>query len=210
MVAGVTEAAPVTLTTKADATNLAGLRRQFQAGGAEGVPSYTDFLLKLTAGILRQHPLLQAQWRDGGLFVPEEIHIAIAVDTDAGLLVPVIRNADRRTVRQITAESQALIAQARGGTLTADQMRSATFTITNLGAFGVEAFTPILNLPQSAVLGIGRIAPEPAVAGDKIVVCERVTLSLTFDHRVVDGAPAARFLDALRKCIEQPAPWLIE
>jgi pyruvate dehydrogenase E2 component (dihydrolipoamide acetyltransferase) len=212
MVAGVTQAAPVTLTTRADATNLVGLRRQFQAAVTSGaeVPGYSDFLLKLTAAALRQHPMLQAQWRDDGLFVPNVIHIAVAVDTDAGLLVPVVRDADRRSVRLLAAETRALVARARAGILSADEMRGATFTISNLGVFGIEAFTPILALPQSAVLGVGRIAPEPVVVGDRIVPCERVTLSLTFDHRVVDGAPAARFLDTLRRCVEQPAPWLID
>jgi pyruvate dehydrogenase E2 component (dihydrolipoamide acetyltransferase) len=131
------------------------------------------------------------------------------VDTDAGLLVPVVRAADRLTLREITAQSRDLVAQARAGRLTAAQMQNATFTITNLGSLGIDAFTPIIHLPQCAVLGVGRIVREPVVIEDRVVPRERVTLSLTFDHRVVDGAPAARFLDSLRTCIEQPAPWLI-
>lgn len=208
MVAGVTEAAPVTLTSKLDATNLAALRQQFKTAG-DLVPSYTDFLVKLTAIALRQHPLLQAQWRDDGLLVPERIDIALAVDTDAGLLVPVVRSADRMTLRQIAARSRELIEQARAGSLSAEQMREATFTITNLGGFGIDAFTPIIHLPQCAVLGVGRIVREPAVRGDRIVPREMLTLCLTFDHRVVDGAPAARFLQTLRGCFENPAPWLM-
>src|SRR5262249_5425597 len=104
---------------------------------------------------------------------------------------------------------QELLAQARAGRLTAEQMRDATFTVTNLGGLGVEAFTPILHLPQAAVLGVGRIVREPAVHDDRIVPRDVLTLSLTFDHRVVDGAPAARFLDTLRGCLEQPAPYLL-
>jgi pyruvate dehydrogenase E2 component (dihydrolipoamide acetyltransferase) len=208
MVAGVTQAAPVTLTTHADATNLVNLRRQFETAG-EIVPSYTDLFLKLTAVALKQHPFLQAQWRDEGLFVPDRIDMALAVDTDAGLLVPVVRAVDRLSLREVAVQSRALIAQARAGQLTAEQMRDATFTITNLGGLGIDAFTPILHLPQAAILGVGRIAREPVVMGDDMVARDRVTLSLTFDHRVVDGAPAARFLATLRGCVENPAPWLI-
>ncbi|HJT77273.1 MAG TPA: 2-oxo acid dehydrogenase subunit E2, partial [Gemmataceae bacterium] len=211
-VAGVTQAAPVTLTTRADAANLVNLRSQFKAAAAsadEVVPTYSDLLLKLTAAALRQHPLLQGQWRDDGIFVPDHVHIALAVDTDAGLLVPVLRDVDRLTLRQVAAGSRDLIAQARAGRLTAEQMRGATFTVTNLGMYGIDAFTPILHLPQAAVLGVGRIVREPAVVGDRVEPREALTLSLTFDHRVVDGAPAARFLDALRRCVEQPAPYLL-
>jgi pyruvate dehydrogenase E2 component (dihydrolipoamide acetyltransferase) len=211
MVAGVTQAAPVTLTARADATNFVMVRNQLKTNATspdEITPSYTDLILKLTAVALRQHPLLQAQWRDTGLFVPNPVDIAIAVDTEAGLLAPVVRGVDELTVCQIAAESHKLIALARAGRLTAEQMRDATFTVSNLGHLGVEAFTPIIHLPQCAVLGLGRIAREPAVVDNRIVPRDRMTLCLTFDHRVVDGAPAARFLDTLRACIEQPSPSL--
>jgi pyruvate dehydrogenase E2 component (dihydrolipoamide acetyltransferase) len=205
MVAGVTQAAPVTLSTRADATELVALRDRLKSASPPNqlVPSYTDLIVKLTALALRQHPMLQAQWREDGLWVPDAIHLAIAVDTDAGLLAPVVRGVESLSAAQIAAESHRLIADARAGRLTADQMRDATFTITNLGMFGIDAFTPILHLPQCAVLGIGRIVREPAVIEDRIEARDLLPLSLTFDHRVVDGAPAARFLDALRRSIEQ-------
>lgn len=211
MVAGVTQAAPVTLTTRADAEALVQLREQFRhSATADGfVPGYTDLLLKLTAMALRPHPLLQAQWRDDGLFVPERTDIALAVDTDAGLLAPVVRGVDGLPLRQIADRCRELIALAREGKLTVEQMRDATFTITNLGGLGVDAFTPIITLPQCAVLGIGRIVREPAVVGDAVVPRHRLTLSLTFDHRVIDGAPAARFLDMLRRAVEEPVPSLL-
>jgi pyruvate dehydrogenase E2 component (dihydrolipoamide acetyltransferase) len=211
MVAGVTQAAPVTLTTRADAANLVNLRGQFKAASpsAENVPSYNDIIVKLTATALRQHPRIQAQWREQGLFVPDGVHIALAVDTEQGLLVPVVRDADTKSLRQITTESRTLIAHARDGRITGDQMRDATFTITNLGMFGIDAFTPIINLPQAAILGIGRIVREAVPVGDTIAARETITLSLSFDHRVIDGAPAARFLDSVRKCVEQPAAWLV-
>jgi pyruvate dehydrogenase E2 component (dihydrolipoamide acetyltransferase) len=207
MVAGVTQAAPVTLMTKADATNLVALRNQLQG---DVRPGYTDFILKLTAAALRQHPLLQGQWRDDGLFVPETIDIAVAVDTEAGLLAPVVRSVDRLSVREIASQSRELQSQARSNHLTADQMRGATFTVTNLGMFGVDAFTPIIHLPQCAVLGVGRIVREPAVVDEQVVPRDLMTLSLTFDHRVVDGAPAARFLDTVRRNVEHPPPWCRE
>ncbi|OAI52901.1 hypothetical protein AYO44_04435 [Planctomycetaceae bacterium SCGC AG-212-F19] len=211
MVAGVTVAAPVTLTTKVDAEQLFQLREQFRTSAVakDFVPSYTELFLKLTAVALRQHPLLQAQWREEGLFVPEGIDIALAVDTDGGLRAPVVRGVDLLSLRAIATDCRDLIDLARAGKLTADQLRDATFTITNLGSVGVDAFTPIITLPQCAVLGIGRIVREPAVVGDVVVPRQRVTLSLTFDHRVIDGAPAARFLDTLRRAVEDPVPSLL-
>src|SRR5262249_41632454 len=159
---------------------------------------------KAVAVALREHPALRSQWRDDGLFVPERIHVAFAVDTEAGLLAPVVLDADRSRVSQLAERCRDLAAQARSGTLPADAMRGAICTLSNLGAFGVEAFTPIITLPQCAVLGTGRISREPAVIDDRIVPRDRVALSLTFDHRVTDGAPAARFLDAVRGLLERP------
>ncbi len=212
MVAGVTQAAPVTLTTRADATNLVGLRRQFKAAAAgpdDLVPGYTDLIVKLVALALRQHPLLQAQWREDGLFVPNQIDVAVAVHTEAGLLAPVLRGADQLPLREIAARARELGGRAREGRLTGEQMRDATFTVTNLGGFGIDAFTPIIHLPQCAVLGVGRIVREPAVVGESVVPRDVLTLSLTFDHRVVDGAPAAQFLQTVRGLLENPAPRLI-
>ncbi len=197
MVAGVTQTAPVTLHTKADATDLVQSKR-----AASTTVSFTDLFLKITAAALQEHPLLRAQWRDDSLFLPDAIDIAIAVDTEAGLLAPVIRHVDKLSVAEITKQTRDLSARARSGKLTAEEMRGATFTITNLGIFGIDAFTPIIPLPQCAILGIGRIVREPAVVEDKIVPRDMVTLSLTFDHRVLDGAPAARFLDTVRRLIE--------
>lgn len=208
MVSGVTRAAPVTLTVKVDATNLVNLRAQYRAA-AGGAPSVNVFLLSLTARVLTRHAELQAQWQDDGLFYPEGVHLAFGVDTDAGLFAPVLRDADRRSLAEVARETGALIARAREGRLSSDDQRGATFTVTNLGMFGVDAFTPIISLPQCAALGVGRIVSEPAVVNQQIVPRDALTLSLTFDHRVVDGAPAARFLDAVRRAVENPAPFLI-
>jgi pyruvate dehydrogenase E2 component (dihydrolipoamide acetyltransferase) len=204
MVAGLTQAAPVTLIVRANATELVKARDHLKGAAGEAVPGYTDLLLKLVALTLRQHPLLQAQWRDDGLFVPSRIDVAVAVDTEAGLLAPVVRGVDRLTVRQIAAQSRELIARARAGRLRAEEMAGATFTVSNLGGLGIDAFTPVIHLPQCAVLGLGRIVREPVVVEDRVVPGDVTTLSLTFDHRAVDGAPAARFLDALRRRLERP------
>ncbi len=206
MSAGVHEAAPVTLVTKADATELVALRRRLGAAAADTVvPTYTDLIVKIAAASLRQHPLLNAQWRDDGIFVPDVIQIAIAVDTPDGLVAPVLRDLARLSLRALAAESRRLVESARRGTLQATEMCDATFTVSNLGPFGIDAFTPIVNPPQCGVLGVGRIVREPSVVGDQVQPREMISLSLTFDHRIVDGAPAARFLDHVRRYVEQPA-----
>lgn len=197
-----TETAPVTLTTRADATALVKLRTQWKSAGAEPVPSYNDMLMKLVAGALREHPALNGQ--------AGAINICLAVDTEDGLLAPVVRDVPTLTLRQVAERSADLVARARARKLTTEELSGGTFTITNLGAMGVDAFTPIINLPECAVLGVGRIVREPVVAGDAVVAQDRVWLSLTFDHRLVDGAPAARFLDTLRKAVEQPPAGVLE
>jgi pyruvate dehydrogenase E2 component (dihydrolipoamide acetyltransferase) len=201
--------APVTLTTTADAVNLVNLRNQFKAAGGDNVPSYTDFLVKLTAVALAKHPLLNARWEGEQIVTPPDIHIGIAVDTDAGLLVPVVRDVPVLGLRQLSARTRDLATRARARQLVADELRGGTFTLTNLGAFDIDAFTPIINYPQCAILGIGRIERRPVVVGEQVVARDQVTLSLTFDHRIVDGAPAARFLQTLRSLIENPGPALM-
>jgi pyruvate dehydrogenase E2 component (dihydrolipoamide acetyltransferase) len=204
--------AAVTLTSKVDATNLVNFRDQFKAAGDSPdslVPSFTDLIVKLAAMALKQHPLLNASWRDDGIVFSDAIDIGIAVDTDAGLLAPVVRDVPSLGLRQLAAETRRLVERARARRLTAEELQGGTFTVTNLGMYGIDGFTPIINLPQCAILGMGRIVREPAVVGDQIVPRELLTLSLTFDHRVVDGAPASRFLDMLRQAVEQPAPWLV-
>jgi pyruvate dehydrogenase E2 component (dihydrolipoamide acetyltransferase) len=194
--------APVTLTTEADATALTRLRDQSAAEQRE-VPSITDLLVHITALALAEHPALNASHT--------EIHIAVAVDTESGLVAPVVRDANTRSVNQISQETQRLIEAARNGRLAPEDVAGATFTITNLGMYEIDAFTPIVNLPQSAILGVGRIVARPVVtdeSSEKIEVRRMLALSLTFDHRFVDGAPAARFLQRLKHLIERPTLWL--
>lgn len=211
MSAGIQQAAPVTLNSRADATQLVLIREKLKAAAwpGEPVPSFNDMLVKLAAAALQEHPLLTAQWREETLFFPDHINIAIAVDVDAGLLAPVIQNVPSLNLTEVAEASRALIAAARANRLSGELLQGGTFTITNLGSLGIEAFTPIINLPQCAILGVGRIAFEAVVVAGQIVPRQMVTLSLTFDHRIVDGAPAGRFLETLRHHIESPA-YLLE
>lgn len=212
MLAGAHETAPVTLTTRCEATNLVALRQQFANARREAddiVPGYSDLIVKLASIALARHPLLASQWTDGQIIPPDGPHIAVAVDTEAGLVAPVIRDVDRLSVREVARELRQLADLARSGKLSAAQMQGGVFTVTNLGTYGVDAFTPIINLPQCAILGVGRIVREPAVVGEQIVPRDQITLSLTFDHRIVDGAPAARFLQDLCLGISNPAAWLV-
>jgi len=201
--------APVTLTSQVDASNLVNLREQFKSvANGSAVPSYTDFLVKFVAVALQKHPLLASRWTDTGIVPATSIDIGVAVDTEMGLLVSVIRDVPSLGLRQVAAKSRELVDLARSGKLTSRDMQGGCFTITNLGAFGIDAFTPIINPPECAILGVGRIERRPVMDGDRVIGRELVTLSLTFDHRIVDGAPAARFLQTLAACIENPAPWV--
>lgn len=204
--------APVTLVTTVDVTNLVCLREQFRATTASSVqalPSYTDFVIRLAAIALRSHPHVNARWDGSQVQLQDGVHIGVAVDTDAGLVVPVIRDADSLTLRQLAQNSRDLIERARRKRLTAAQMQGGTFTVTNLGALDIDAFTPIINLPQCAILGMGRIRRMPVYQEQQLVPRDQMTLSLTFDHRIIDGAPAARFLQSLSRSIENPAEFLI-
>jgi pyruvate dehydrogenase E2 component (dihydrolipoamide acetyltransferase) len=203
--------APVTLTTEADATELVTLREQLKATLAprdKVVPSYNDLIIKLTGVALQEYPILNSYWHEAELFIPADIHVATAVDTEAGLPVPVIRDVPAKSIQQIAVESRSLAEQARARQLGADELQGGTLTITNLGVYGIDAFTPIINLPQCAILGVGRIISKPAVWNNQIVPRNVMALSLTFDHRVVDGGPAARFLNTIREYVEQPYLWL--
>jgi pyruvate dehydrogenase E2 component (dihydrolipoamide acetyltransferase) len=205
---------PVTITARCDATALLALRKQLKSMGEKAdlavIPTINDILVKLAAAALRQHPMLAATWAEDHLLLPENIHLGIAVDTEAGLLVPVIRDVGTSTLTQIAVQSQKLIAAARAGQLAAADMQGACFTLSNLGSLGVEAFTPVINPPESAILGIGAIVREAVPLDDGTFTArDRLTLSLTFDHRVNDGAAAARFLQTLRHLIEHPLLGLV-
>lgn len=203
---------PVTITSRVDATNLVSLREQFKATGQKPVPAIHDIIAKLLSEVLNQFPLLASRWEGDAIVQPDvnQIHIGLAVDTPEGLIVPVIRQVSQLSLISLAAESARVIQKARDGKLSTSEMQGAVFTITNLGAFGIDAFTPVINLPETAILGLGAIRREPIVSDDgRIEVRQLMTLSLTFDHRVIDGAPAAKFLQALVQAIANPAARLI-
>ena len=204
---------PVTLTTKANATNLVNLRNQFKStNGTHPIPSFQDIITKLVAEVLKQHMFLAGRWDEDAIVLPahHELDIGMAVDTEDGLLVPVIRNVAGLTLRDVAVQSKSLVQQAREGKITAAQMQGGVFTITNLGAFGIDSFTPVINYPEAAILGLGAIRKEPVFLDDGQVVAQlQLALSLTFDHRIVDGAPAARFLQALVSAIANPSAFLL-
>jgi pyruvate dehydrogenase E2 component (dihydrolipoyllysine-residue acetyltransferase) len=175
-------------------------------------PTYNDLLMKLTAVALREYAALNARFEGNEIVQSAAAHIGLAVDTERGLLVPVVRDAQDKTLRQIAAESASLVERARGGTLKADEMSGSTFSLSNLGMYDIDAFTPIINLPECAILGIGRITPKVVVLdaeAERTAIRQMMFLSLTFDHRLVDGAPAARFLQRIKQFIEQPYLWLV-
>ncbi|MBC8447464.1 MAG: 2-oxo acid dehydrogenase subunit E2 [Chloroflexi bacterium] len=199
--------ASVTLTTEVDATAFVELRERLKESLAAELGfnvGYNDLLIKLAARALREFPYVNVRLEGEAIRHLQEIHVALAVDTDRGLLVPVIRNADRKGVTEIAGELRELVARAREGKALPDELTGSTFTITNLGMHEIDAFTPIINLPEAAILGVGRIKAKPAVVDGEMGIRQMMWLSLTFDHRLVDGAPAARFLQRIKQLIEEP------
>jgi pyruvate dehydrogenase E2 component (dihydrolipoamide acetyltransferase) len=202
MVASHGQTAPVTLTAEADATALVELRRQLTADGV--AVSYNDLFLHILAKALREQPRLNASLDGDTIKLWQRIDIGLAVDAERGLLVPVVRDVDRKGLAQLAAETAALAERARAGKCTADELTGGTFTLTNLGMFGIDVFTPLINLPECAILGVGRIKERPAIVAGQVVPRQTVWLSLTFDHRLVDGGPAARFLGRVVQLVEKP------
>lgn len=166
------------------------------------VPGYTDFVIAAAAAALGEHPRVNSQVTDDAVALLGDIHVALAVALDDGLLVPVIRHADRLSLDEIASETKRLAAGAREGTLGYDDYQGATFTVTALGMFGVDVFTPIINSPNTAILGVGRIRSETVWEDTAPEPRPVLTLSLTWDHRAFDGAPAARFARAVREWLE--------
>ena len=201
--------ARVTLVTDVDATELVTLREQLKARFTEAwgfAPGYNDLLAMIVANALRQFPYMNARFAAEGDAIEhlKHINLGMAVDTDRGLMVPVIRDVDKLGLREFGATFREMVNRAREGKSSLEDLSDSTFTITSLGIYRVEAFTPVINLPNAAILGIGRIIPKPVVKDGEIVIRKMVTLSLVFDHRLTDGAPAARFLDYICELIEEP------
>ena len=186
--------AQLTITSEVDVSQLINRR---QAVRQEFGVTYTDFIVQACAHALRQHPRMNATLEDGTLRLNRGIHVGVAVALDEGLIVPVIRDTDRKSLEEVADEAKTLAEKARAGQLTLEDVSGGTFTVSNLGMYGVDAFTPILNTPQTGILGVGRIVEKPAMYRGEIAKRSTMVLSLTFDHRVIDGAPAGAFLQTV-------------
>jgi pyruvate dehydrogenase E2 component (dihydrolipoamide acetyltransferase) len=193
--------AQTTLNAEANVTRMVRLRKR--AAPELGLTNL-DIVIKAVAVALRTHPRLNAILLGDEIELLQDIHIGIAVQVDDGLLVPVVRDADRRTLTEIVAEKRRLVEAARNGSLTVDDVTGSTFTVTDLGSFGVDFFAPIINPPEVAILGLGRIVQKPFVSRDKLVNRLSMMLCLSFDHRVLDGAPAAAFLQTVSTLLAKP------
>jgi pyruvate dehydrogenase E2 component (dihydrolipoamide acetyltransferase) len=204
--------AAVTTTTQVDATELVRLKDALgeeRSAADELRPSYNDLLVVILTKALHDFPYMNAHLIGEQIVQRVEINIGLAVDTERGLVVPVLKDVKGMRLADITLASRELVERARGDRLLPDDLRGGTFTLSNLGTYDVDASTPIINLPECAVLGIGRIAPRPAVVKGELCVRETLTLSLTYDHRAIDGAPAARFLERVKQLVEQPGLALV-
>jgi len=199
--------AAVTLTAEVDMGEAAKLREQASAEWAKaGRPklSYTDVVVKAVARALRDHPRLNSRLVDGEIREARAINVGVAVALEEGLIVPVVRDADAKGLGDVSEAVRGLADRARRNALSPEDVGGGTFTVTNLGPQGVEIFTPIINWPECAILGVGRIAERAVVREGRVEARPTMWLSLVFDHRVVDGAPAALFLARVKELLEAP------
>ncbi len=194
------------LTNVVDAERLIALRAEVNQGLAEtGVKiSINDFIVKAVALALRQHPEANASWNDDSILRHRRINIGVAVATDAGLLVPVVKDADRKSLSEIGAEIIGLAGKARDGKLGLDEMSGGTFSVSNLGMFGIDEFTAMLNPPEAGILAVGAASPVPVLRDGQLVDVPKMKITLTVDHRAMDGATGAAFLRDLKAILEQP------
>jgi pyruvate dehydrogenase E2 component (dihydrolipoamide acetyltransferase) len=191
------------LAVEANASALSQWRERVLQRAAEKI-TFSDLLVKLVAAALRQHPRLNAKWENNGIVLNEAVNVGLAVAVEEGLLVPVIHEADRLGLNEIARRRKELVAKAQNGKLSLDEMSGGTFTISNLGMYGVDAFNAIVNPPQAAILALGRIADRVVPVNGQPAVQPMLTMTLSCDHRVVDGARAAQFLQTLTALVEEP------
>ena len=190
----------VTLVARADVTELSALRQRLSSHGQK--VSYTDFIVRACALALREYPLLNSSLESDSIVLKDRVNIGFAVAVEGGLLVPVIHDADALGVRQISARAKDLAEKARTGALSAADTSDGTFTVTNLGMYGIAEFTPIINVPESAILGVGAIEESVRVVDGNVQQRSIMSLCLTHDHRHIDGAPAAQFLGRVRELLK--------
>jgi len=207
MSASVHTSARFTLFIEADATKLVHLREALKARVEKDwgfAPSYNDLMAMIAARTLRKFPYVNARLAADAIEHLGHIHIGMATDTERGLMVPVIRDVDQKNLRQFGTQFRLLVKQARSGHIAPDDLKGGTFTITNLGTYDILTFVPVINLPEAAILALGKIAPRAVVVGNAIVIRQMWMLALVVDHRIVDGAPAAKFLQFIKDEVENP------
>ena len=202
MQASIQAMAQLTLHLDVDMDNAISLRKNMEAD--DSLPGYTDFVIASVARALKIHPLLNSQMLENEILQLNEINVGMAVALDEGLVVPVIRNADQLSLKEIAENTSRLAKQARSGKLALEDLEGGTFSVSSLGMFGVDGFTPVINPPNSAILGVGRIREDMTWVDQKPTKVSRMVLSLTWDHRVLDGAPAADFAKTVKSGLENP------
>lgn len=207
MLASTAEAAQAYMVVSVDAGNLLEARQRLVPLLEKQIgvrPTLTDLLAKIVAVAISRHPVVNTRWTPEGIVWFEAIHMGIATALDDGLVVPVISDIGAKKLSAISAERKNLIDRARAGKLPPEQMRGSTFTISSLGMFGVEEFSAIINQPESAILAVGAIIDTPVARAGAVVIRPIMKLTLTYDHRIVDGAKAAAFVSTLKDVIEEP------
>ncbi|MDM5318908.1 dihydrolipoamide acetyltransferase family protein [Bacillus altitudinis] len=204
--------AQLTITMKADVTKLTNLQQQLNETAIARYDTkltITDFVAKAVILSLLEHPAMNSQYHNGVVETFENVHLGIAAALDNGLAVPVIQHAERLTLIELAKSIKLYGQKAREGKLLHDEIKGSTFTLTNLGAYGVEHFTPILNPPEAGILGVGTMYDTPVYREDELCKGTILPLSLTFDHRVLDGAPASAFLSTIKAHLEKPISILL-
>jgi pyruvate dehydrogenase E2 component (dihydrolipoamide acetyltransferase) len=207
MHASLQNSAQLTTFTEVDVTEMVRfrdlMRAEYRRDDSVKI-SYNDIIVMATARALMRHPIMNTTLVGEEILIHETVHLGIAVALSEGLIVPKLRNAEKKTLLEIAKEARELAQKAREGALTIDEVTDGTFTISNVSMLGMDGFTPVLNPPETGILGVGRVIEKPAVFNGEITIRNMMTLSLTFDHRVVDGAPAMTFLKDLARYLEQP------
>jgi pyruvate dehydrogenase E2 component (dihydrolipoamide acetyltransferase) len=193
-----------TISTEVDMEGCVALRGQLKATEPEVVPSFNDMIVKACARALREYPRANGAYRDGRFELFSRVNVGIAVAAQDSLVVPTIFDADRKSLGEIARDSRRLAGKVRDGSVTPPELSGGTFTVSNLGMYGVTQFNAVINPPQAAILAVGAMAPKPVVVDGEIVVRNRMTISLSCDHRILYGADAAEFLARIRALLEQP------
>jgi pyruvate dehydrogenase E2 component (dihydrolipoamide acetyltransferase) len=194
------------LSAEVDMSRAVEARARIKAAAAEGdvVPSFNDLVVKACAIALREHPRANGAYRDGRLELYSRVNVGVAVAAQEALVVPTVFDADQKGLRQIASENRALAQRVREGTVTPPELSGGTFTVSNLGMFGIDSFAAVINPPQAGILAVGQITERPVVREGEITTAHLMALNLACDHRILYGADGARFLDRIRGLLEEP------